>query len=388
MIDLALPLKSNGGARNGIAPANLLDVCDVNGNYYHWSDRRLTALPVLYEAGVLYPALGQFGLCGAFTDGDGKVVEAVPAGNGPTDLVCPLGATRLQLGTNNLYFTNTYGSFTVSVALNGVAAGDVAVPGSSFPWNPGFNPAYAFGDPDLGDPPVVAISGLYPGDVVTVTYISGTVYLGSAGTGTHYDANGDGGSSGTTTTVPSSSLPAFYMPSAAPNAAVEYSPWILSVPDFTFHRSLQTDIGSFLLQNLSGDTLSRDFEKLMRRSALEGAQFVYRHWAADAQAAWLEMHGTLTIPANGIGADTVELKGVQSVNPAQEDTPLEEYCETCQLNWGLARCGSTQATECQYSFQSCQVVERIMVVLNSYEKNWGDAEAVVSTKVANRSRKV
>ncbi len=43
MIDLAPSLLSIGGARTGIAPANLLDVQDINGNIYYWADRQLVA---------------------------------------------------------------------------------------------------------------------------------------------------------------------------------------------------------------------------------------------------------------------------------------------------------------------------------------------------------
>lgn len=40
---------------------------------------------------------------------------------------------------------------------------------------------------------------------------------------------------------------------------------------------MQTDTGSFIVQNVSGDTLARDFERIARRSAIEGALFVYRY---------------------------------------------------------------------------------------------------------------
>jgi hypothetical protein len=165
----------------------------------------------------------------------------------------------------------------------------------------------------------------------------------------------------------------------------QYAPWLLSVPQFSFHRSLQTITGSFVVQNLSGDTLSRDFEKLARLSALEGAFFVWRCWQADAQAAWVEVHGTLTV--GEIGVDTVELKAKGIDAPGEWDA-VEIYSETCQLQWGGRRCGSTQATECGYSFQTCQVPERIMVALNHYEKNFGEATAATALNVINRRRAI
>lgn len=175
-------------------------------------------------------------------------------------------------------------------------------------------------------------------------------------------------------------------PSIVTGASASYLPWLLSVPSFSFHRSLQTDVGSFVVQNLSGDTLSRDFEKYARAEAFEGAFFVYRLWQPDAEAAWLEVHGSLTLEEGA--TDAAQLKGMQLLNPAQDDTPLEIYCETCQLNWAGKRCGSTQPTECLYSYQSCQVVERIMVAINDYEKNYGETTANTAMKVINRRRKI
>jgi hypothetical protein len=165
-----------------------------------------------------------------------------------------------------------------------------------------------------------------------------------------------------------------------------YQPWLVSVGELAFHRSLQTDTGSFVIQNVSGDSLARDFEKIATASALEGAFFVYRHWEASAEAAWIEFHGTLTVQQ--ITPSEVHLKAAQLLSSSQADCPLEIYGENCQLIWGSIRCGSQQTTECQYSFQTCQVVERFMGVLNSYEKNYGTTDANVATKVINRRRQI
>jgi hypothetical protein len=160
----------------------------------------------------------------------------------------------------------------------------------------------------------------------------------------------------------------------------------VQVPAFTFHRSLVTDVGSFVVQNLSGDTLSRDFEKIARRSALEGAMFVYRCYQADAEWPWLEVHGTLSVAS--IGTDTVQLKASQLINASNLDTPLELYCETCQLQWAGRRCGSGEATECSYSYQTCQVIERPFIVQNNYEKNLSESAASTVLNTINRRRRI
>jgi hypothetical protein len=167
-------------------------------------------------------------------------------------------------------------------------------------------------------------------------------------------------------------------------ATVPYLPWILSVPEWKFYRSMQTDMGVIEMQNISGDTLQRDFEKIMRASALEGAMFVYREWHADAEEASKEIHGTLSV--NDSDPEEVKLQCKQLLNPSSDTAPLYTYSEICQWRWGSAQCGSTQLTPCQQSYATCQVLERILVITNSYEKNFGEATANVATNVMNRIR--
>jgi hypothetical protein len=167
-------------------------------------------------------------------------------------------------------------------------------------------------------------------------------------------------------------------------ATVAYLPWILSVPNWTFYRSMQTDMGAIEMQNLSGDTLQRDFEKIVRASALEGAQFVYREWQGDAMEATLEVHGTLSIDDSD--PETVKLNCKQLTNPSTDVAPSYVYSEICQWRWGSVQCGSTALTPCSQSYPTCQVIERIFVTINSYEKNFGEATANVATNVVNRIR--
>jgi hypothetical protein len=175
-------------------------------------------------------------------------------------------------------------------------------------------------------------------------------------------------------------------PSAMIAGVQTYLPWVLAAGPFSFNRSLATNLGSFKLQNISGNTMARDMETQLRASAIEGAAFVYRLWQGNAQASWITVMGSLTFD-DGTD-DTATFKTKPFSNPAEEDTPAEVYCETCQLNWGGPRCGSTESDECLYSFQSCQVVERIMVALNDYEKNYGETTANSPMTVINRSRRI
>ena len=163
-----------------------------------------------------------------------------------------------------------------------------------------------------------------------------------------------------------------------------YLPWILSVPNWKFYRSLQTDQGIITMQNISGDTLQRDFEKIVRASALDGSMFVYREWHADAEFPSLEVHGTLSVNDND--PELVKLQCRQLLNPSSDTAPAYTYGEICQWRHGSTQCGSTNPVPCQQSYPTCQVIERIFVITNSYEKNFGEATANVATNVVNRIR--
>lgn len=412
-----------GGARTGIAPVNLLDVQDVNGNIYYWADR-----PILAPAAIVSGAIVPAGVSAPVT---------LSAGQGMA-WALPTSSSASGLQTAAGYLGQPQPSPYTSDAVANAAGGSLYLTGSS---STGLNIAWCkwagFQMPSL--PAGAVIEAIYP-VVVTQGFAQNCLHNLNAGLGstqTEGNAFEEGSASGIAyagqfhseslgntsadvatayvqvsiwQTLGGSGYPdqmsvsfaglAIYY--ALPTASAQgsgsgapyssnpevpgYAPWLLSVPSFTFHRSLQTDVGSFVLQNLSGDTLSRDFEKIMRKSALEGAIFVWRLWQPDAQAAWLEVHGTLSV--SEVGVDTVQLAGAQLLNPSQDDTPLEVYCETCQLQWGGARCGSTEATECSYSYQTCQRVERIMVVTNNYEINFGETLANVSQQIINRARRL
>ncbi len=164
---------------------------------------------------------------------------------------------------------------------------------------------------------------------------------------------------------------------------IAYQPWLLTAPTFTFNRSLQTDTGTFTLQNISGDTISPDFAKATRRSSLEGALFVFRWWDPGGEFAWIETEGTLSV--DEVDNRTAPLATAQLL-AGQDDTPAESYSEVCQLVWGEARCGATGSTECLYSYKTCQVVEHFLGVLPDFEKNFTETIAATATTTVNRRR--
>jgi hypothetical protein len=401
-------LKAVGGARTGIAPVNLLDILDVNGNLYYFSDRPSDApvvlnggrLPILATPPVPIPP-GE-GLAWSFSG-----TQTASAGSaGSASATSETGTIDMEFqgpftSPNDMTFSGfNLPPLPLGAVITAAYAVCVAgpVPSDSFNNMAGFPLLADGGQCSMPISPSSIAGASYtfrlwntlapiPGSpawigfiffgldhqVFTVFDIAIAVYYSFPPASGFLVGSGPGGGGSA---------------GIAPYGKGPYIPWLIEVPQITFHRSLATDVGSFKIQNLSGDTLSRDMEKLLRRSTFEGAEFVYRLWQPDAEAAWLEVHGTLTVPGNGVSVDIVELKGSQLINPAQEDTPLENYCETCQIQWGGKRCGATGSTECQYSYQTCQVVERIMVVLNNFEKNYGEANTDSVVKVVNRRRRI
>jgi hypothetical protein len=392
-------LKAVGGARTGIAPANLLDVLDVNGNIYYWADRYINA-PV-----AITGALQGYGVppvavppgqsvawayptdCAVVTDGD------TTANAGDLRTMSINGQINAELQATSSHSFNPTSSLTWSgfqvppLPANAVIKAIYPVMFVTLDTEAcSCNPSVTFGAAPISEGQFYAGSiGDSLGAITSATWnwqisatadigpISATALFSFVGLAIYYE--GSGGE------------PGWNFPGEAAYGAGPYLPWLVQVPPFTFHRSLVTDIGAFVIQNLSGDTLSRDFEKIARRSALEGAFFVYRCWQADAQASWLEVHGTLTM--GNTGDDTAQLKGAQLINASEADTPLEIYCETCQIQWAGRRCGSTEDTECQYSYQTCQVIERPFIVQNNFEKNLGESAAAITTaNTINRRRKI
>jgi hypothetical protein len=131
------------------------------------------------------PIIGLGGLVGAFADMTGAVIEPIAIGASNREFIVPPLATRLQLGVDDDYFSDNWGS-GFQVNANGTT---VHVSSTSRPWIStlnGLNAYYPFGVD--GTDPVVALDGLLPGDAVSISYQSGTVSAG----GVFPPSNADG----------------------------------------------------------------------------------------------------------------------------------------------------------------------------------------------------
>ena len=163
-------------------------------------------------------------------------------------------------------------------------------------------------------------------------------------------------------------------------------PWLLTAGPFTLSRSMQSDVGNFVLQNMSGDTLQRDMNKLITASAFEGALFAYREWNLDSGIVEFEMHGRLTIG----GTEAVaEFQSDQLFNPSDYQA-VELVSETCRWRFGSTACGSTSGTPCQNTYVTCQLAnkERFSAFINNFIEIQAEGLANVSTRDVVRNRQV
>lgn len=361
MIDYPASLLSVAGARTGIAPTHLLDIEAADGDIYYLASRRTGA-----PAAIVPPVPSNVITAGS--------VASAGAGqhSGPQNVTNTGGTIYIEAGhTGDATITwSGFGSALTSGILEFIISTNDELPAlceivlSDGVHSHVVGPVLGANTFDLS-----SLTGGWDLSALTVTlHVWRTVYSG-------YGA----------ISAVVSGLDIQLPPPPPPEAPV-YRPWLLSVGAWRFFRHVQTLSGSFVVQNVSGDSMARDMEKVLRTSSLEGALYVYREWDEAAQAAYREVHGTLTV--DDVSATEVMLKASGLLNASQGDPLGETYSETCQLVWGSRRCGATGSVECKYSFQTCQVVERFMGVLNSYEKNFAEAVVTPVQKTMNRRRKI
>ena len=326
-----LALASRASAKSGAAPALLLDVQTPFGDVFYWADRKLVNIP---------PAITPTATPITNTAGSGSSTEV------------PVSSVYYspQLGYLALHFpepvllaegtTVTLSGFTSVPAFNGVTGALTLIAANDY----------------LGAN-MMAPAG-FDAAGTEITDVNGIATVASA------NAPGPG------TSVPSSQ-------------GATYQPWLLGSGSLNFYRSLQTDTMTLTLQNLSGDVLQSDWEKIVRKATLEGSLYVFRYYAVDLGIAWIEQHGTLSV---GDTTRTSAQLNLSQLLQGQDDTPTMQVGENCQLIWGQRRCSATGPTECLYTFASCQVAEHFVGIQTSFEVNNPSAVANVPAQVFNRKR--
>jgi hypothetical protein len=170
-------------------------------------------------------------------------------------------------------------------------------------------------------------------------------------------------------------------------ATVAYKPWLMGGAKISLHRSTQMDTVQLNVQNVSGESVVPDMERILRASSIEGAMAVLRIWDAGGEFVMREFHGTLTMESKQRDAVTISLE--QLLASSRQDSHAATYGENCNLVWAEKRCGADPGgTECKYSFATCQVPERFMGVVVNFEPNFSDSVPAIPTATINRRRRI
>jgi hypothetical protein len=136
-----------------------------------------------------------------------------------------------------------------------------------------------------------------------------------------------------------------------------YLPWLKSVGPLTLSRDFTTDAGDLIFQNLSGNTIDRDFASSIKNHEFEGALAILRLWLPLFADSMLEFHGYLSEqkPTD----EEVSFRLLQLADVAQFNVADDVVGELCTWRYKSAQCGSTgSAAACPKRFIDCKDATR------------------------------
>lgn len=140
-------------------------------------------------------------------------------------------------------------------------------------------------------------------------------------------------------------------PSKFTGAQQFYFGWIKQAQSFSVARDLTSSAGDLVVQNLSGNTISRDVDTALQHE-FEGALCIVRIWLPLFDASLTEFHGYLT--EQNPTQDECSFRHLQIFDPAQYDVCDEIISELCPFRYKSAQCGSTgSAITCDFTFPTC-----------------------------------
>jgi hypothetical protein len=121
-------------------------------------------------------------------------------------------------------------------------------------------------------------------------------------------------------------------------AAQQFKPWIKSVGDFTFTRSLRADAGEFTIQNLSGNLIDREVAALIKAGEFTGAYCIYRRHYLPADQDAFEFHGFLS-ELMDVNVEEVTFRLLQLFQPNELSAFDGRYTRPCRWRFQSAQCG-------------------------------------------------
>lgn len=135
-----------------------------------------------------------------------------------------------------------------------------------------------------------------------------------------------------------------------------YKPWLKSAGPFRLTRTLRTDSGDVILQNISGNLISKDVASAFANNEFEGAYAVFRYWHLLAEKTIREFHGYMTAAQQPQGE--AHFKMLQLLDGSDINVPDGTYANNCGLRFKSEKCGSTSShLTCLKTLAVCTALE-------------------------------
>lgn len=131
-----------------------------------------------------------------------------------------------------------------------------------------------------------------------------------------------------------------------------YQERVKSAGPFTRSRSLRTDAGNLILENLSGPAFRRNTRYSLGMHEFEGALCVVRYWSIESDAVRFEFHGFLS--ETDASETEAQFRVLQLLDGSVIDVPDDDYSETCTLRYKGPLCGSSSPNaSCDHTIGVC-----------------------------------
>lgn len=152
---------------------------------------------------------------------------------------------------------------------------------------------------------------------------------------------------------------------SGPYVPLTFLPWLTGQAKFQISGTTQTDTGSISVQNVSGNTVTRDVSTAFSKSEFIGALAIYRLWRADAEQSIFFFMGNVTSAAVSETQMDLSLEGFG--NYSAVTAPFANIDVSCPLSFGSEACASMSPTPCQQSYGTCTSIERFMGVIIQWD---------------------
>lgn len=163
-------------------------------------------------------------------------------------------------------------------------------------------------------------------------------------------------------------------PSVIDGGVVQYRDFLIGAQRFERHGSTQTDTATLTVQNLSGNTVTRDVMTAFAVDELIGAYVVARIWHAASESELFRFTG------NVIEADPDEEQMTLSIegfgNWSNWLSPAYNIDKSCPLLFGSVACGSTSPTPCDQSYGGCSQINRFAGAVSQWDQESSDVQIV------------